>query len=39
MEKDNKMNEKELGLKPSFSIIIGVGWLVFLILWLAFYAI
>jgi hypothetical protein len=38
MEKDNNMNEKELGLKPSFSIIIGVGWLVFLILWLAFYA-
>jgi peptidoglycan/LPS O-acetylase OafA/YrhL len=38
MEKDNNMNEKELGLKPSFSIIIGVGWLIFLIMWLAFYA-
>lgn len=38
MEKNNKMNEKELGLKPSFSIIIGVGWLIFLIMWFAFYA-
>lgn len=38
MEKDNNINEKELGLKPSFSIIIGVGWLIFLIMWLAFYA-
>ena len=38
MEKDNNINEKELGLKPSFSIIIGVGWLIFLIMWFAFYA-
>ena len=38
MENDDKINEKELGLKPSFSIIIGVGWLIFLIMWFAFYA-
>ncbi len=38
MEKDYNINEKELGLKPSFSIVIGVGWLIFLIMWLAFYA-
>ncbi len=38
MEKTCDIDEKELGLKPSFSIIIGVGWLIFLILWLAFYA-
>ena len=38
MEKDNKIEEKELGFKPSLSIIIGVGWLIFLIIWFAFYA-
>ncbi len=38
MEKDDKINDKELGFKPSFSIVIGVGWLIFLILWFAFYA-
>ncbi|MCJ7572112.1 MAG: hypothetical protein MUO82_09605 [Candidatus Thermoplasmatota archaeon] len=38
MEKDNNMDQKELGLKPSFSIIIVVGWLIFLIMWLAFYS-
>jgi peptidoglycan/LPS O-acetylase OafA/YrhL len=38
MEKGDKIDEKELGLKPSLSIIIGVGWLIFLILWFAFYA-
>jgi peptidoglycan/LPS O-acetylase OafA/YrhL len=38
MEKNNKINEKELGLKPSLSIVVGVGWLIFLILWFAFYA-
>ncbi len=37
MEKNNKINEKELGWKPSFSIIVGVGWLIFLIIWLAFH--
>jgi len=28
----------DLGWRPSFSIVVGVGWLVFIILWLAFYA-
>ncbi|MDH7517001.1 MAG: hypothetical protein QHH19_01455 [Candidatus Thermoplasmatota archaeon] len=28
----------DVGWRPSFSIIVGVGWLVFIILWLAFYA-
>jgi len=28
----------DMGWRPSFSIIVGVGWLVFTILWLAFYA-
>jgi uncharacterized membrane protein len=31
-------HKKNLGLKPSISIIAGVGWLIFIILWLAFYA-
>jgi len=30
--------EKDLGYKPTASIIFGVGWLIFIILWLAFYA-
>jgi len=29
---------KDLGFKPSISIVIGVGWLIFIILWFAFYA-
>ena len=32
------MENKDLGLKPSISIIGGVGWLIFVILWFAFYA-
>ena len=35
------MNEKikaDMGLRPSISIIVGVGWLIFIILWLAFIA-
>ena len=32
-----KINEN-MGFKPSISIIIGVGWLIFIILWFAFYA-
>lgn len=32
------MDNEELGLKPSISIIGGVGWLIFVILWFAFYA-
>jgi peptidoglycan/LPS O-acetylase OafA/YrhL len=32
------MNKKDMGYKPSLSIIGGVGWLIFIILWLAFYA-
>jgi amino acid transporter len=32
------MCEKDLGYKPTISIISGVGWLIFIILWLAFYA-
>jgi hypothetical protein len=32
-------NKKEdMGLKPSLSIVGGVGWLIFIILWFAFYA-
>ena len=32
-------NKKEdMGLKPSMSIVGGVGWLIFIILWFAFYA-
>lgn len=31
-------HKKDLGLKPSISIIAGVGWLIFIILWFAFYA-
>ena len=34
------MQEKkgDLGWKPSISIVGGVGWLIFIIIWLAFYA-
>ena len=32
------MENKDLGLKPSISIIGGVGWLIFIILWFAFNA-
>ena len=39
MEKTEEMSLKpDTGWRPSFSIIVGVGWLVFLILWFAFYA-
>ena len=34
MEEKNR----DLGWKPSISIIVGVGWLIFVIIWLAFYA-
>ena len=30
--------KEDLGLKPSLSIVGGVGWLIFVILWFAFYA-
>ena len=32
------MEKNNMGWKPSLSIIFGVGWLIFLILWFAFYA-
>lgn len=32
------MKKNDMGWKPSLSIIFGVGWLIFLILWFAFYA-
>jgi hypothetical protein len=39
MEKEEKMGDKQnLGWRPSFSIIVGVCWLIFLIIWFAFYA-
>ena len=39
MEKEEKMGRKHnLGWRPSFSIIVAVGWLIFLIIWFAFYA-
>jgi hypothetical protein len=34
----NKDFKGDLGYKPSFSIIGGVGWLIFIIIWFAFYA-
>lgn len=33
-----KEKREDMGWKPSISIIVGVGWLIFIILWLAFYA-
>jgi hypothetical protein len=30
--------KEKLGWRPTFSIVVGVGWLIFLIAWLAFYA-
>ena len=39
-EKDEEIIEtKGMGWRVSLSILVGVGWLVFLILWLFFYAI
>ncbi len=39
MEKNEEMSFKaDAGWRPSFSIIVGVGWLIFLIMWFAFYA-
>jgi len=35
---DEVKMRKSLGWRPSFSIVVGVGWLIFLIAWLAFYA-
>jgi len=35
---DKKMEMKGLGWRVSLSILVGVGWLVFLIIWLFFYA-
>jgi len=32
------MGKNDMGWKPSLSILFGVGWLIFLILWFAFYA-
>jgi hypothetical protein len=34
----NQCKKEDLGYKPTISIIAGVGWLIFIILWLAFYA-
>ena len=33
-----EQNKEDMGYKPSISIIGGVGWLIFIILWFAFYA-
>jgi hypothetical protein len=38
VEKESMSETKGLGWRVSLSIIIGVGWLVFLILWFFFYA-
>jgi hypothetical protein len=35
---ENNMQMKGLGWRVSLSILVGVGWLVFLVLWLFFYA-
>ncbi|VVB59164.1 Uncharacterised protein [uncultured archaeon] len=35
---DTNFRKKDLGWRVSISILIGVGWLVFLVLWLFFYA-
>jgi hypothetical protein len=35
---ENKMEMKGLGWRVSLSILVGVAWLVFLVLWLFFYA-
>jgi hypothetical protein len=37
-EKENIFSKDNPGWRPSFSIAVGVGWLVFLIVWFAFYA-
>ena len=37
-EYENKFEKTNPGWRPSFSIIVGVGWLIFLIAWFAFYA-
>ncbi|MFO7677795.1 MAG: hypothetical protein R6V50_05380 [Thermoplasmatota archaeon] len=34
----NECKTEDLGYKPTVSIITGVGWLIFIILWLAFFA-
>ena len=44
MNKEKKLcfeddeGKPDMGWRPSFSIIVGVGWLIFIIIWLAFYA-
>jgi hypothetical protein len=37
-ENEPNFTSKSLGWKPTFSIVVGVGWLIFIIAWLAFYA-
>ena len=37
-ENEFDWKKPDLGWRPSFSIVVGVGWLIFIILWLAFYA-
>jgi hypothetical protein len=36
-ESQHLVNEKGLGWRVSLSILVGVGWIVFVILWLSFY--
>jgi hypothetical protein len=38
MDEKECLDKKGLGWRSSLSIIVGVGWLVFIIIWLAFYA-
>jgi len=38
MEEEHMTHKPNPGWRPGFSIVAGVGWLVFIILWLAFYA-
>ena len=35
---EQDFTRKDLGWRPGFSIVVGVAWLVFLIIWFAFYA-
>jgi hypothetical protein len=37
-EYENKFEKSNPGWRPTFSIIVGVGWLIFLIAWFAFFA-
>ena len=39
MEENEPITSRsDVGWRPTFSIIVGVGWLIFLIAWFAFYA-